>query len=77
MCVGLKPVTLEARLETVDGKLLASQQFKHRPQLGDAGDTFLQYKFSLTPTDGTECIGIAPGSDPTVHCTSNPGTAHV
>jgi len=37
----------------------------------------VQHKFSLTPTTGTECVGIAPDSDPTVHCTSNPGTAHV
>lgn len=38
---------------------------------------FVQHSFTLTPTDGTDCVGIAPGSDPTVHCTSNPGTAHV
>ena len=28
-------------------------------------------------TIGTECVGIEPGSDPSVHCTNNPGTAHV
>ena len=24
-----------------------------------------------------QCVGIAPNSDPSVHCTNNPGTAHV
>lgn len=65
------PVTLEVRLETIEGKVLASQQIKHD------NTSFQQHAFTLTPTDGTECVGIAPGSDPTVHCTSNPGTAHV
>ena len=51
--------------------MLASQRFTH------SGSSFLKYNFTLTPSAGTECVGIAPGSDPTVHCTSNPGTAHV
>jgi hypothetical protein len=74
-----KPVTLEARIETTDGKVLASQQFKHTPPASLAGSNpgFVQHKFTMTPTEGTECVGIAPGSDPTIHCTNNPGTAHV
>jgi hypothetical protein len=69
-----KPVALEVRLESTGGKtVLASQTVQHRG--GASG--FVQHKFSLTPSAGTECVGIAPGSDPSVHCTSNPGTQHV
>ena len=72
-------VTLEVRLETTDGTVLARQQIQHQPStgVGGVGGGYAQHKFSLTPSAGTECVGIAPDSDPTVHCTSNPGTAHV
>ena len=39
--------------------------------------SWVQHKFSLTPSEGTDCVGLSPGADPTVHCTNNPGTAHV
>jgi alpha-L-arabinofuranosidase len=65
-------VTIEVRLENhKTGEVLASQRFDHE------GGTFMQHNFSLTPTAGTECHGIAPGSESSVHCTNNPGTAHV
>jgi alpha-L-arabinofuranosidase len=65
-------VTLEVRLENhVTGAVLAKQRIEH------SGEGFLQHEFTLTPSAGTDCHGIAPGSDPSVHCTNNPGTAHV
>ena len=33
--------------------------------------------FASLPLSTRAGVGIAPGSDPTVHCTNNPGTAHV
>ena len=79
-------VTLEVRLETLNGtKVLASQTVVHHASESDSdsdgsgsGSGFVQHKFSLTPSEGTECVGIAPGSDPSVHCTNNnPGSPHV
>jgi len=67
-----EPVTLEARLETTDGRrVLAAQTIAHG---GGAG--FTQHKFSLTPSAGTECVGIEPGADPSVHCTANSPASH-
>ena len=75
------PVTLEARIETTDGKnVLATETIKHVPpstSTGGSNPGFVQHKFSLTPSAGADCVGIVPGSDPTIHCTNNPGTAHV
>jgi len=64
-----KAVSIEARIETTDGKVLASQIIQHLPGNG----SFEQHKFTLTPADGTECVGIEPGSNPSVHCTPNQG----
>lgn len=69
-------VTLQARIETTDGEILATQTIKHTPPSANA-TSYVQYNFSLIPSKGTECVGIAPNSDPSVHCTNNPGTAHV
>ena len=65
--------TLEVRLETTAGGVLASARIAH-----GGGAEFVQHRFELTPAAGTQCVGIAPGSDPTVHCTAAPpGSAHV
>lgn len=45
------------------GKMLASQQLKVA-----AATDWAQFNFSLIPTAGTDCHGIAPGSDPEVQC---------
>jgi len=55
------------QIETTDGK--ASQIIQHLPGNG----RFEQHKLTLTPADGTECVGIEPGSDPSAHCTPNQG----
>lgn len=51
------------------GAVLASQQLTV-----PAGSNWTQYNLSLTPTAGTECVGIAPGSDPQITCDWKPGT---
>lgn len=81
-----KPVEFEVRIMGGDDMqdILAMQRIAHTPPARDvaAPDSkvnpgWVQHKFSLTPAEGTECVGIPPGSDLTVHCTSNPGTAHI
>ena len=81
-----KPVEFEVRIMGGDDMkdILAVQRIAHSPPLGGntppdskANPGWVQHKFVLTPHEGTECVGIAPGSDPTVHCTNNPGTAHI
>ena len=72
------PVTLEVRLENTDGKILASQTILHTPPSSSASSSFVQHTFSLTPSEGTVCVGIPPGSDPSVHCTDTPNNpAHI
>ena len=64
----------EARLELVEsGTILAAARFTQPAGV----EGFVQHNFTLTPSAGADCVGIAPGSDPAVHCTNNPGTAHV
>ena len=74
-----QPVTLEVRLMGGDNytETLAVQQLKHEP--GAAGESkanpgWVRHTFSLTPSKGAECVGIAPGSDPAVHCTGESAT---
>ena len=43
----------------------------------DWGSTWIQYNFTLTPSAGTECTGIAFGSDPAIDCGGDAGAAHV
>ena len=51
------------------GAVLASQQLTV-----PAGSNWTRYNLSLTPTAGTDCVGIAPGSDPLITCDWQPGT---
>ena len=74
-----QPVTLEVRLMGGDNytETLAAQQLKHEP--GAAGESkanpgWVRHTFTLTPSKGAECVGIAPGSDPAVHCTAESAT---
>lgn len=65
-------VTFEVRLETVGGnKILARQRIKH------SANGFVQHRFELTPSIGTQCEGIKPESDPTVACTKGGTPAHI
>ena len=82
-----KPVTLVVRLEHQNGlkccrTALDYKIIPHTPptaaeDVGALNPGWVMHKFTLTPNDNTLCYGIAPGSDPSVHCTNNPGTAHV
>jgi hypothetical protein len=51
------------------GAVLASQQLTV-----PAGSNWTRYNLSLTPAAGTDCVGIAPGSDPQITCDWKPGT---
>ena len=51
------------------GAVLASQQLTV-----PAGSNWTRYNLSLTPTAGTECVGIPPGSDPQITCDWKPGS---
>ena len=46
-------VTLQARIETTDGEILATQTIKHTPPSANA-TSYVQYNFSLIPSKGTE-----------------------
>jgi hypothetical protein len=39
--------------------------------------TWSQMNFSLTPASGTTCVGIAPGSDPSIDCVTVPNADHI
>ena len=70
---GDKPVSLEVSLETTAGEKLASQTIDFH------GGDWTQINFSLTTGKaGTDCVGIKPGSDPSIDCGKmGPGAGHV
>jgi hypothetical protein len=55
---------------------LARQEFDIKGTGPAWGATWGHYNFSLTPSRGTTCEGIAPGSDPTIDCLGSKGGAH-
>jgi hypothetical protein len=57
-------------------KTLARQEFNITGTGPAWGATWGHYNFSLTPSSGTTCEGIAPGSDPTIDCLGSKGGAH-
>ena len=79
------PVKLEVRLTggANFSEVLAVKHMLHTPRtVGSATDTkantgWVRKQFTLTPSKGADCVGIAPGEDTSVHCTNNPGTAHI
>lgn len=68
------PVQFEVRLETSDASptVLATQTVS-----AASSEDFVQYHFTLTPSQNTECVGIEPHSDPSVHCTTGGSPAHI
>lgn len=56
-----KPVTLEVRLENYVSKTVLAKQTIHFP-----GGEWAMQNFSMTPSAGTTCEGIAIGSDPEI-----------
>jgi len=61
---GSAAVSLVVSLETTGGQLLAEPQM-----LDFHGGDWTQIEFSLTTgAKGTECVGIAIGSDPNIDC---------
>ena len=53
------------------GRMLATQR------LAFPGGNWTKLNFTLTPTASTDCVGIAPGSDPLIQCTSSGSAAHI
>lgn len=66
-----KPVQLVARLEDYTAasppRVLAQRTFDFA--CGKDAASWVRLDFSLTPSAGAPCVGIAVGSDPNVHCT--------
>ena len=68
------PASFVVSLETTAGEALATPQ-----TVRFGGGNWTQLRFSLTTgAEGTRCVGIAPGSDPTIDCGGmGPGAGHV
>jgi hypothetical protein len=73
-------VTVQFR-DTTSNTVLATQTVPVTTPSGVKGldaDSWIMVNFTLTPTASTECVGIVPGSDPTVDCGNmGPQPGHV
>ena len=56
---------------------LARQDFSVQSAGPDWGSLWVRYNFTLTPSAGTQCVGIPFNSDPTIDCGEEAGPAHV
>ncbi len=65
------PVTLVAQLEAYDtaGAPAVLAQWSTAFACGATPSEWVKLDFELTPASGTDCVGIAVGSDPNVACT--------
>lgn len=52
--------------DTTSGAVLASEVVQVITPADD--NSWIQVNFTLTPSAGTSCVGITPGSDPSVDC---------
>ena len=62
------PVALVARIEDYRRNATLAE-WSEQFDCGVSADAWVRRNFTLTPSAGTACEGIAPGSDPAVHCT--------
>ena len=61
-----------------EGKLLARHEWNVTSTGPPWGATWERVNFTLTPSAGTVCVGLTPGTDPAVDCSgAQPGTPHV
>jgi hypothetical protein len=61
-----------------EGKLLARHEWNVTSTGPPWGATWERVNFTLTPSAGTDCVGLTPGTDPAVDCSgAQPGTPHV
>lgn len=81
LAIGLPGTTVDIIVRFVDtntGAVLASQTIpftagSNVPAYGD----WSQVNFTLTPNASTNCVGIAPDSDPTVTCGNIPDPSYL
>ena len=56
---------------------LARHDFTLQSAGPDWGSLWFNYNFTLTPSAGTQCVGIPFNSDPSIDCGGDAGPAHV
>ena len=74
---GGTPSAFVELFDTASNTSLARADFAAVTTGPDWGSTWQQFNFTLTPSAGTQCVGIPFGSDPAIDCGGQPSPAHV